>query len=83
MYDESPEQKRVKKDSSKEIIEQQVTRDTISIPSVTSQIFTGDKNIGYIEISIIGEETENLLKKELLAFKNKNIKGMIIDLRGN
>ncbi|HCY21220.1 TPA: hypothetical protein DIC40_05220 [Patescibacteria group bacterium] len=39
--------------------------------------------MGYLEISVIGEETENLLKKELLSFKNQKIQGIIIDLRGN
>lgn len=74
---------RINKDWSKEVIEKQVTRDSISIPSVRSNILTGNKTIGYLEISVIGQETENLLKKELLSFKDQNIQGLIIDLRGN
>ncbi|AHB41410.1 Peptidase S41A [candidate division SR1 bacterium RAAC1_SR1_1] len=74
---------RVNKDETKELLEKKVTRNTISVPSVTSKILTGEKNIGYLEISVIGEETENLLKKELLSFKNQKIQGIIIDLRGN
>lgn len=74
---------RVNKDETKELLEKKVTRNTISVPSVTSKILTWEKNIGYLEISVIGEETENLLKKELLSFKNQKIQGIIIDLRGN
>lgn len=74
---------RTYKDWSKEVLEKSVKREAISIPSVTSSIFTGEKNIWYLEISVIGEETENLLKKELLNFKSKKIDGIIIDLRGN
>lgn len=74
---------RIHKDQTKDIIEKNVIRDAISIPSVTSKIITGEKNIWYVEISVIGEETENLFKKELLTFKNNQLKGIIIDLRGN
>lgn len=74
---------RTYKDWSKEVLEKSVKREAISIPSVASSILTGEKNLWYLEISVIGEETENLLKKELLNFKNKKIDGIIIDLRGN
>ncbi len=72
---------RINKDDSKELLEKQVIRDEITIPSVKSQILSD--NIWYLEISIIWEETENLLKKELLNLQKNNIKGLIIDLRGN
>ncbi len=74
---------RINKNETKEVLEKKVIRDTISIPSVSSTILTWKKTIGYLEISIIGEETENLLKKELLKLKTGNIEGLIIDLRGN
>lgn len=74
---------RIKKDQTKELLEKKVTRNTISIPSVSSKILTWKKDIWYLEISIIGEETENLFKKELLNFKDKKMQGLIIDLRGN
>ncbi|MDD3262651.1 MAG: S41 family peptidase [Candidatus Absconditabacteria bacterium] len=74
---------RINKDETKEVLEKNVIRDTISVPSVSSEIITGTKNIGYLEISVIGTETENLLKKELLKFKNNSIEAIIIDLRGN
>ena len=76
---------RIAKDGSKEVIEKEVTRDKLTIPSVNGKIITWANalKIWYINISIIGEETENLLKTTLSEFKNQNIKGIILDLRGN
>ena len=76
---------RVKKDGGKEIIEKSVTRDKLSVPSVTSEILTGkdNKKIWYINISIIGEETENLMKTTIASLKKENLQWIILDLRGN
>lgn len=76
---------RVARDGSKEVIEKEITRDKLVIPSVNGKIITWTDNskIWYINISIIGEETENLLKTTLSDFKNQGIKGIILDLRGN
>ncbi len=76
---------RVHKDGEKEIIEKEIVRDKLIIPSVSSNIITWAKgqNIGYINISIIGEETENLLKKSISDLKEQWFKGIILDLRGN
>ena len=76
---------RTAKDGTKEVIEKEITRDKLIIPSVNGKIITwahGD-SIGYINISIIGEETENLLRKTLSELKTQNIQGIILDLRGN
>ncbi len=71
-------------DNSKEILEIDVIRDTINIPSVTSEIETINwENIGIITISMIGEETENLLKREIIILQEQNIQGVILDLRWN
>lgn len=72
------------KDDSKEIFDLEVTRDTLTIPSVESEILSIDeKNIGHITISMIGEETERLLKKEILSLQENKIQWIILDLRGN
>jgi len=82
---------RAKKSGEKELLEKEVTRNKLLIPSVTTKIFTlplshfkkggspngqGDlgANIGYINISIIGEETENILKKEIANLKKQYVK---------
>lgn len=58
-----------------------ITRDQISLPSVKTEI-TAD-NIGVIEISRFGEDTINLAQKAASDFKAKNVRGVILDMRGN
>ncbi len=76
---------RISKDGKKDLFEKDITRDKLIIPSVTSKILTWSKSslIWYINISIIGEETETLLKNTLTELKTQKIKGIILDLRGN
>lgn len=76
---------RTDKEGKKEVIEKEITRDKLIIPSVNGKILTWENNeiFGYINISIIGEETENLLKKTLNDLKSEHINGIILDLRGN
>jgi carboxyl-terminal processing protease len=69
---------------SREIIDIEVTRDTISIPSVSSEVVNiNNKNIAIITISMIGEETEKLLRREITWLEKENIQGIILDLRSN
>jgi C-terminal processing protease CtpA/Prc len=49
----------------KTVIRKKVTRKKLSYPSVNHKVFTGEQTIGYIAISVIGEETEKLLKKSI------------------
>jgi len=75
---------RIKKDNSKEIIRKDVIRDKLSIPSVTSKIINNKgKSFAHITISIIGEETENILKQQIETIKKNHIDGIILDLRWN
>lgn len=68
----------------KEPLKFKITRDTIKIQSVKSQVF--NKNVGYIRITAFNEQTYPGLKK---AFKDitKEIKGKpagyVLDLRNN
>jgi len=55
-------------------------RDVIRIKSVKSKIFN---SIGYIRITGFQENTPDELKKVLNEFNEKNLKGLIIDLRNN
>ncbi len=76
---------RVSKDGTKEVIEKTITRDKLIVPSVNGKVITWSNgtHLGYINISIIGEETETLLKNTLSELKSQNIKWIILDLRGN
>jgi len=58
-----------------------ITRDTIKIDSVKSQIL--DNNIGYVSISTFAEDTSSLMTKTAQDFKDKQVKGIILDLRGD
>ncbi len=57
-----------------------VTRDTIINPSVESSIKNG---IGILTISRFDSETAGLAHTAALSFKANNVKGVILDLRGN
>jgi carboxyl-terminal processing protease len=71
-------------DANKKVFTVDVTRQTVSISSVSSSVIpVNGKNVGYISISIIGEDTETLLQKEIASLKDKNLAGVILDLRGN
>lgn len=58
-----------------------ITRENITIPSVKHEIKEG--NIGYIEISRFAEDTSALVTKAADEFATQNVKGVILDVRGN
>jgi carboxyl-terminal processing protease len=57
-----------------------ITRATISNPSVTSTITNG---IGTLTIGRFDDQTGDLARAAAQDFKTKNVKGIILDLRGN
>jgi carboxyl-terminal processing protease len=74
------------KELSKKIFTVEVTRKKVDIPSVSSELIPltwTQKNLWLISISIVGEETEALLEKEIASLSWKNIAGVVLDLRGN
>lgn len=61
-----------------------VTRDEIPLETVHAQVKKQDgKKIGYIELTSFSEDTAADFEKELSALENDDIKGLIIDVRGN
>lgn len=65
----------------KEELDFEITRATITIPSVESEILEG--NTGYLKISRFSEDTYGLAKKAAQEFKQKNVNGVILDMRSN
>jgi carboxyl-terminal processing protease len=65
-----------------ETIEKTLTRAKINEPSVRYEIKDG--NIGYLRISRFGEtDTVELAQKAAKEFKDKNVAGIVVDLRSN
>lgn len=58
-----------------------ITRDTISTPSVKSEVLDG--GVGYIKISRFGDDTSSLARKAAQDLRDKNVSKIILDLRGN
>lgn len=58
-----------------------IVREQITIPSVETKILDG--NIGYIKISRFGEDTAGLAQKAADDFKQKNVKGVVLDMRSD
>lgn len=67
-----------------EVLKIEVIRDTVDIPSVTSEILNvWEKKIWYVEISTIWEETEKLFKLSIKELLDEWIDWIILDLRWN
>lgn len=58
-----------------------ITRADIKVPSIKTEILDG--NIGYIQITQFGDDTAALAQQAARDFKNKDVKGVVLDLRGN
>lgn len=57
-----------------------ITREDITIPSVEYEIID---NVGYVQINQFGEDTSKLTQEAAEHFKKENVKGVVLDLRGN
>lgn len=68
------------REGAQNLIKITLERDVIRIKSVKSKIFG---SIGYIRLTGFQENTTEDLKKVLNEFNEKNIKGLILDLRNN
>ncbi len=64
-----------------EVQEFKVTRDTITVKSVTWEV-KNDKT-GYIKISEFGEDTTDLLNKAIDELTAKKVSSLVVDLRNN
>jgi carboxyl-terminal processing protease len=58
----------------------EITRQKITIPSVK---YSEDGAIGYMKISQFTEDTSGLAEKGAQEFKDKGVKAIVLDLRGN
>lgn len=58
-----------------------IIREEIKVPNVSSKLL--DKKIGYIMVHSFTDETAKDIKTEIDALKQKNIQGLVLDLRNN
>jgi carboxyl-terminal processing protease len=58
-----------------------LTRDIIKVKAVNSEMF--DNNIGYLKLISFQENSGEALKTALKSFEEQDMKGIILDLRGN
>ena len=65
-----------------EPLEFDITRDEISQSSV-DEVFTIKPGIGYLHINKFNENTNDELSEALKSLGQKNLQGLILDLRGN
>lgn len=67
-----------------ELIDVTLTRDSVDIPSVSSEIIEKNgKKIGYIYVSVFAENTDVQFKEEVEKLEKDHIDSLIIDLRQN
>ncbi|WP_129596638.1 S41 family peptidase [Anaerophilus nitritogenes] len=71
----------VLKKGSKETQDVLITREKVRSQTVSTKILKDD--MGYIRISMFDEHTSEDFLKRLKELENKNIKGLVIDLRNN
>jgi carboxyl-terminal processing protease len=69
------------RDAEPDILEVDVTRARISVPTVSSEILDG--NIGYIRLSQFDFDTSQAMRVALEAMDADHLNGLILDVRGN
>lgn len=58
-----------------------ITRQNITVPSVNTKILPN--NIGYLQITSFSDDTTDLTQKAAQEFKDKQVKGIVLDLRND
>ena len=74
----------IRRKNVKKPLEFKITRKIIQVQSVSSEIISKEKSIGYIRLKSFNENSDNQFLKAIKKFeKNSKIKNYIIDLRNN
>lgn len=58
-----------------------IARADIKVPSIRYEILEG--NVGYLQITQFNDDTNELANKAADLFNARNVKGVVVDLRGN
>tara|TARA_B100001094_G_scaffold124260_1_gene120115 strand:+ start:308 stop:1444 length:1137 start_codon:yes stop_codon:yes gene_type:complete len=74
----------IKRKNVKKPLEFKITRKIIEVQSVSSEIISKEKNLGYIRLKSFNENSDKQFLKSLKKFENNSkIKGYVLDLRNN
>jgi len=71
----------IRRDGESELLEVDIIRAEILIPSVESELLEGD--IGYIQLYTFSNDTSGDLRSAIRGLRETELKGLILDLRGN
>lgn len=75
---------RYNRDWKREILEREVMREKLIVPSVVSKVFEKNwRKLWYLEIYMVWEETENIFEREIINLTNQKVEWIILDLRWN
>ena len=72
---------RRKEGKADEVFDLELEREMIKVDTVKSQVL--EENIGYIGLSSFNKESDQDFSKALRELEEKNVKGLIVDLRNN
>tara|TARA_B100000575_G_C23102510_1_gene636167 strand:+ start:275 stop:1411 length:1137 start_codon:yes stop_codon:yes gene_type:complete len=74
----------IRRKNVKKPLEFKVTRKIIEIQSVSSELISKEKNIGYLRLKSFNENSDNQFLLSIKKFEKKSkVKGYVIDLRNN
>ena len=74
----------VRRKKVKKPLEFKLTRKIIEVQSVSSEVISRDKNLGYIRLKSFNENSDKQFLKALKKFENNpKIKGYVLDMRNN
>lgn len=71
----------IRREGEPELLEYEIIRAEILIPSVESEMLEGD--IGYIQLFTFSNDTSDDLRSAIRDLRQTNLNGLILDLRGN
>ena len=74
----------IRRKNVKKPLEFKITRKIIEIQSVSSELISKEKNIGYLRLKSFNENSDNQFLLSIKKFEKKSkVKGYVIDLRNN
>ena len=74
----------IRRKNVKKPLEFKIVRKIIEVQSVSSELISKDKNLGYIRLKSFNENSDKQFLKSIKKFeKNYDIKGYVLDLRNN